>query len=99
MGSLIKNILFAVVIAAVLWVSYQIFFVNDEAAITADTVQVQTQAAIETQAFLIRLQQLQNIELDNGLFSDARFRSLADHRQSMVDEPAGRPNPFAPIGQ
>lgn len=50
------------------------------------------------QQFFNQLLTLQNIRLDNQVFSDPRFQSLEDFSQPIPDEPQGRPNPFAPIG-
>ncbi len=99
MSSLLKNMLFALALAVILWLGYSIFFSEDEAALTAANGAVSSAAARDTQEFLTRLQQLRDIKFDRTIFSDARFQSFVDHRQPIVDEPVGRPNPFAPIGQ
>jgi hypothetical protein len=99
MSSLLKNILFALALAVILWLGYKIFFVADDEASSALDAEVITEASQNTQAFLHTLQQLREIKLNGQLFDDARFQTLVDYRQAIVDEPVGRPNPFAPIGQ
>lgn len=99
MSALIKNILFALVLGLILWVGYEAFFSTDEGALLEGAVQPSSQASIDTQTFLIRLQQLNEVELKDDIFEDVRFRSLRDLRKDILDEPSGRPNPFAPIGQ
>ncbi len=99
MSSLLKNTLFALALALILWLGYTVFFSKDDPSLTAGNALVSSQAARDTQEFLTRLQQLRNIQLDRTIFSDDRFRSFVDHRQDIVDEPVGRANPFAPIGR
>ncbi len=97
MSSLLKNILFALALAVILWLGYKVFFAEDETApLNAEAV---TEASRDTQEFLGLLQQLRVLRLDEQMFNDARFQSLVDHRQAIIPEPVGRKNPFLPIGQ
>ena len=99
MSSLLKNILFAVGLAAILWLGYKLFFAADEAQLSTLNANVLSQASRDTQEFLRMLQQLRDIKLNQELFDDARFQTFVNHRQAIVPEPVGRQNPFAPIGQ
>lgn len=99
MSPLIKNILIAVIAAAVLYFGYSFFFAGDDDLLTAENALVSSEVSRETQQFLVRLQQLRTIELRQDIFTDDRFRSLVDHRQDVVEEPVGRANPFSSIGQ
>ena len=99
MSSLVKNILFALALAAAAWFLWRFFFAAEDAALEAESAVAFSEAARETQGFLRTLQQLRDISLDGELFGDERFRSLIDHRQDVVPESAGRENPFAPIGE
>lgn len=47
---------------------------------------------------LFLLNQLSVIRIDKEIFSNAVFLSLKDFGLKVVEEPYGRPNPFAPIG-
>jgi hypothetical protein len=40
---------------------------------------------------------LDPIAFDTTIFSDPRFNALVDLKTAIVDEPIGRPDPFAPI--
>ena len=52
-----------------------------------------------TQEFLDLLLSVQNIKLDDAIFSDEAFISLRDSSIILVpDGNEGRPNPFAPLG-
>jgi hypothetical protein len=99
MSSLVKNILFAVVLAAILWLGYKLFFSADEEQLSALNANVLSEASRDTQEFLRTLQQLRDIKLNQEIFNDARFQTFADHRQAIVPEPVGRRNPFAPTGR
>ena len=94
MKSLIKNLLFALGLAILVWLGYTVFFSED--AITLDE-QSQSAALVEEQVFLGKLKELQGLDLNTDLFSDEEFLSLVDHTVQVVDEEAGRPNPFAPV--
>ena len=44
--------------------------------------------------FLPILLQIQSVNFDERLFTDAVFRALVDFSQPIVPEPVGKPNPF-----
>ena len=69
---------------------------NDVLTSTNNTTQVSN---IIGQQFVNQLITLKSVTLDTSLFSDPRFRTLQDSSQPIPDQPYGRPNPFAPIGQ
>lgn len=96
MSPLIKNLLFALGLAVIVWLGYTVFIKDSDPSLTASNAAVTNQAVQDAQEFLVRLQQLREIELDNSLFSDPRFDSLIDHRQAIKNEPVGRSNPFDP---
>ena len=50
------------------------------------------------QDLIALLTTLKSIKLESGIFSDQSFRSLQDYSQTLVPEPVGRTNPFAPLG-
>ena len=95
MSSLLKNLLFALGLALILWLGYTLFVQND--GTTDPNSAVNTQASLETQEFLIRLQSLRSINIDRSIFSDERFSTLVDFSVELGDEPVGRRNPFAPV--
>lgn len=41
---------------------------------------------------------LRSVTLDGSIFTQPAFMSLKDFGTQIVPEPAGRPNPFAPLG-
>ena len=48
---------------------------------------------------LVLLDQMKNITLDNGIFTNPLFLGLTDFTIELTEEPISRPDPFAPIGQ
>lgn len=94
MTPLLKNLLIALALAVVLWLGYQFFLSQDDVVLESEGDLATTEASRNTQEFLLRLQQLRDLEFDQSLFTDGRFRSLVDHRQDIIEEPVGRPNPF-----
>ncbi len=103
MTNLLKNLLIALVVAALLFAGY-FFYLKDEIGGTGDTPINRSQKTMrsaeeETQELLERLTVLNNIKIDDKIFEDERFRLLVDFRQDLGKEPIGRTNPFAPPRQ
>lgn len=100
MSSLLKNLLFALGLALIVWLGYLTFFKNSNDALVSSNGAVASEAVRETQEFLSKLQQLRALEhIKKPIFEDQRFRSLVDFRQHIEEEPTGRENPFAPIDE
>lgn len=57
-----------------------------------------TAADPETQKILDILLALRSVKLDGTIFSNTAFMSLKDMTTKIIPEPAGRPDPFAPLG-
>jgi hypothetical protein len=51
------------------------------------------------QTFLSLTSQIDPVELDTSVLSDPRFLMLVDIRTAILPEPAGRLDPFAPLGR
>jgi hypothetical protein len=66
--------------------------------LTENIVASQSQIAQKVNAQLEKLDQLKS-KLNDDLFQTAVFQSLVDYSLPLPDEPKGRANPFAPIGQ
>jgi hypothetical protein len=49
------------------------------------------------EAIVSTLIQLQSITLSGAIFSNPAFASLQDYTTAITQEPAGRPDPFAPL--
>jgi len=43
-------------------------------------------------------QQMDQVQLDDSIFTNSFFQSLKDNTATFLPQPSGRDNPFAPIG-
>lgn len=96
-----KNIILIVALVVVAVVGYFIFTGGDDTA-EAPLVGVQAGAASTgmAQEIVIELNRLRALQSINGdFFANPAFVSLRDFTQTVVPQPIGRNNPFAPIGQ
>ncbi|MFM2374169.1 MAG: hypothetical protein RLZZ234_164 [Candidatus Parcubacteria bacterium] len=94
MKALLKNIAFLVSLVLLVWFGYVVFF--QEEAIVIDETSM-NQARLGEQEFLAKIKNLEGLNLETTLFTDEEFLSLVDHSVQVVDEDAGRPNPFATV--
>lgn len=93
-----KQVIIIGTIVAVAFIGYSMFLKPDtDNPLTAQAVDP-SQTAVE-QELIGLLLELRSIKLDTALFSDERFRALKDFSQEIVQEPIGRENPFAPLGE
>ena len=93
MSSLIKNIIIFVILAGVLYAGYYIFSVNKEANLSVDGGA--NEGEVLATEFLMRLNEIQDIDLSRDFFDDARFRSLVSFNTNPESVSAGRANPFS----
>lgn len=94
MKSLIKNGLFILSLALIVWFGYIVFYRAEPATLSEST---QSDARIKQEEFLVKLKELQGLHLNADFFKGKNFMSLVDYSIQVVNEPAGRPNPFAPV--
>lgn len=71
----------------------------NDSADSEDGLLAASVAATEGREILDLLNDLQNLSLDETIFTDPVFLSLQDFSQELSPEPKGRPDPFAPIGE
>lgn len=93
-----QTAILVVVILIVAFFAYTYFFTGKEEGAILQTEEVSI-AAPADQDLISLLLQLKAITLSDAIFSDPEFKSLHDFSQELVDEPIGRINPFAPLGQ
>ena len=89
-------VVFLVIVAAVVYV---IFF--RVPAVEVDTSISNTTTALNAvpgRDFIVLLEELKTITLDDSVFSHSVFQRLIDERRPLLDEDVSRPHPFAPIG-
>lgn len=93
-----RNLLIAVaIILAVVAAGY--FYLTRDTVSDSDLLigaPVESSGGVEGD-LLTALQQLRTITLDSKIFEDPVFRSFVDFSTTLVPQPAGRTNPFAPL--
>ena len=94
MKSLIKNTLFLLSLALIVWFGYIVFYKEATPTLSEET---QSEARLNQEEFLAKLKELEGLHLKTEFFNDKDFVSLSDYTVQVVDEEAGRPNPFAPV--
>jgi hypothetical protein len=96
-----KQILIAGAVIIVAFFGFKMFFSSDVA--TPDGTLAVDQSVrnelVEGQKILALLNQLSNIKLDPGIFSDQTFNSLVSFEKPIGEQVVGRSNPFMPIGR
>lgn len=97
MSPLIKTVLIVAIIAGVGFVGYN--YLSQDSSSGDLIVQVQDSDTSQVGAqVLSALNQLQQLRLDESVFTDKTFKSLKDFSRPLPTESVGRSNPFAPIG-
>ncbi len=86
-------------ISAVLLFSALYFFVFNKTApaVVFDQFGNPVQAQVVGQDLVDLLDQLQNVQLDDTLFSKQAFINLTDYAITLPNEPQGRANPFGSL--
>jgi len=99
MTSKTKQIIIAVVVIAIAFFGYQMFFApKDTGTSTLSTTSAVKQTVVDGAQLYTMLKRLTNVNLKGDIFSNQTFISLVDYGVTIQDQPVGRPNPFAPIG-
>ncbi len=96
MSNLLKNLLFALGLVALLLLGYMAFM-RDTGEVVSGSAAESQEAERKTQELLAKTQQLNSFQIDSTLFSDQKFLSLVDYRIELIQETVGRENPFAPL--
>jgi hypothetical protein len=71
--------------------------VNGLVSKTATTFASNSGASVFAAKFRKQLDLLNKVKIDDHVFSTPSFNSLIDWSRPLPVEPAGRPNPFAPL--
>lgn len=95
MSGLLKNIVIIVGLLLLVLLGYYLFVIERNSTLQTGVGTAFGQAELETQEFLLRLEELQKITISTAVFQDPRFRSLTDFSTVVEQVPAGRSTPFA----
>lgn len=95
MSSLIQNITSIFLVIAILFFGWFVWAdMNSDDVSTSDP---REQAEYQTREFRSILSDLNSINLDSPLLTDASFLRMDDITQEILDRPIGRENPFEAI--
>jgi len=95
-----KNITIIIIVSLLIMVAFW-YMGNSGTSSTADTSLTTTQTSSESadaQYIYSLLQQMNQVKLQDTIFSAPAFLGLKDNTVSFSSLPAGRNNPFAPLG-
>ena len=97
MASFAKNAFSLVGIIVLGVLGYYLFMMNGASSLSVGDRERLNEAQLASEQFLKELHALEDIELSDQLFVDARFRSFVDFTKPVESLPVGRENPFAPV--
>ena len=95
MFTILKNLIVVILLLATLGLAYYFFYHNSSREVVSgtDTSTAPLDAA-QSQLQIRQLQELRELEIDDDLFVDQRFRSLIDFSRPVAPAAAGRGTPF-----
>ena len=94
-----KQIIIIIVVIVVAFFCFKMFFADTQpvdTALVAD--QVNSATFVDGQVILNLLDKLNQVTIDESIFTNKVFVSLVNSEKLIEDQAAGRPNPFLPIG-
>ncbi len=98
----LKKIILIILIIGILFVVYSVFIKKDPEADSLLNSSAKQKTYGDTKLIGNQISQalfrLESIKLDKTIFTNKVYLSLTDRSQTISDEPVGRLNPFAPIG-
>jgi hypothetical protein len=71
---------------------------NQDTTGTSLVAEKKTADFADAKNILTLLNRMNQIKLDDSIFNSAVFQSLKDTTVTLVSQPTGRNNPFAPLG-
>ena len=99
MGKTATNLSIILGLITVAFAGYYMYM--QRASTTLDTGSSEQSLQImlnNTKIFIEHRQKLDTVKFDTGLFEDPRFTSLRSFTAPIKDQPIGRPDPFAEVG-
>ncbi|MEY4440912.1 MAG: hypothetical protein RLY49_538 [Candidatus Parcubacteria bacterium] len=97
----LKKIILLLIIAIALFVVYAVFIKKGpevDSLINNGTGSTSGDAQVIGNQISQALTRIDQLKLDKTIFTNILYRSLVDRSEPISEEPIGRSNPFAPIG-
>lgn len=97
MNSVTKNIATILGVLTIAFAGYYFFIQKASPDSVADDFTLQQMLA-STEVFIMRSQELDQMNFDLSVFEDARFKTLRSFTSPVQEQPVGRTDPFASVG-
>lgn len=98
MSNTAKNLIVILALITVAFAGYFMFMQQSATTLRFSTNdQVLQNMLTNSQLFIERRQQLEQVTLDTEFFDDDRFRSLRSFDRQVIEQPIGRTDPFATV--
>jgi len=98
MGKTATNLAIVLGLITVAFAGYYMYTQQASGTLTFDDNKQTMQNMLNnTRVFIQHRQTLDNVQMDIGFFEDERFQSLRSFSTPIVEQPIGRPDPFAPV--
>jgi len=98
----LKKIILTILAIIILFIVYAVFIKSDptnpELVKGSSSVAGSEEAKILGNQISQALLRIEQIKLDKSIFSSEIYLTLKDRSQAIAEEPIGRSNPFAPLG-
>lgn len=99
----LKKIILVILILTILFIVYALFIKKDPTNTNlvssgVSDIQSSAEAQVIGNQIAQALLRIEKIKLDKTIFNSDIYKSLQDRSQPINEEPIGRSNPFAPLG-
>ncbi len=93
----LKNIL-SIGVAIIVLMGAAFYLNGKNESDSSFSTQGQTSQSADAKYILSILSQMNDVKLEDGIFDEEIFKNLKDNTVTFTDQPSGRNNPFAPLG-
>ncbi|MBP6924154.1 MAG: hypothetical protein KBC62_01475 [Candidatus Pacebacteria bacterium] len=97
MNSVTKNIVTILGVLTIAFAGYYFFSQQASMEPVTDDFTLQQMLA-STEVFIVRSQELDQMNFDLSVFEDARFKTLRSFTNPVQELPVGRTDPFSSVG-
>lgn len=94
-----RNIILIIVAIIILGFAFNYLFRQSSNTSSSLSVVASSAQNVDTKNILVLLQEMNLVKLDNTIFNGQVFKYLKDTSVTLVPQPVGRLNPFAPMNQ
>lgn len=96
MSNVTKNIVTILGLLTIVFAGYYFYEQNASLDTSTDDFALQQMLA-STEVFIVRSQELDQMNFDLSVLEDERFKTLRSFTAPVQEQSVGRPDPFAPV--